>query len=342
MKSRSFAVRVLAMLTILVLSGSAVGCPRRAAAPAEQPAAPAFRAAAIFSIPDPARAGGWDRAQWAGLQLLKEEHGWGLSVAEAVPFPDLAKVASGYAEAGYDVVIFTSSAHIPAWMEVAPKYPDTWFLLMSVTDTLPASPRVAAWRPDMYSYGVIVGITAAKASKTGTIGVIGGMPIPALLLMFSGIIEGARHVRPDAEVLVSWAGNWVDVPTHRELTLLHIENQADVLFTVTGPATAGVFEAAEAKGAMVIGYAADWYDDAPGVVLTSVLVDTIRIYTDLAETFAAGLMDKRIVYCGPDYFTLADFRGKLPEATVAEIQDIVRKIQAGEVVIPVVMHDIGK
>jgi len=88
--------------------------------------------AVIYSISDPERAGGWDRAQFVGHQKLEEEYGWEVSIAEDVPFAELASVATEFAERDYDMVLFSSSGHTEAWMEVAPQYPDTWFMMMSV------------------------------------------------------------------------------------------------------------------------------------------------------------------------------------------------------------------
>jgi len=329
------------LLALGLLSVTALGCPAPAddADVAPEPEPEPVQVGVIYSIPDPARAGGWDRAQYAGHTILETEFGWEVSIAEAVEFPKLAETAAEFAERGFDMVIFTSSAHVDAWKEVAPQYPDTWFLLMSVTETLPESDNVAAWVPDMYVYGNMVGAVAAMASESEVIGAIGGMPIPALKLMYSGIIEGAKAINPDSEVLVNWVGDWVDVPKHSEVTRLQIERGADVIFAVTGPGTKGVLDGAEAGNALVIGYAADWYHDAPGAILTSVLVDTPPMYRELAEAFEAGTLTKGINKLTAVNFTLADFRGKMSDIE-AQIKDTFAKIQRGEIQIPRVMHEL--
>lgn len=331
------------LLVIGLMSLTVLGCPAPAGdgnvAPEPEPEPEPVRVGVIYSIPDPARAGGWDRAQYAGHTILETEFGWEVSIAEAVEFPKLAETAAEFAEKGFDMVIFTSSAHAEAWNEVAPQYPDTWFFLMSVTETLPESENVAAWVPDMYVYGTMVGAVAAMASETGTIGAIGGMPIPALMLMYSGIIEGAKAINPESEVLVNWVGDWVDVAKHSEVTRLQTDQGADVIFAVTGPGTKGVLDGAEAGGAWVVGYAADWYADAPDVILTSIIVDTPPMYRELAEAFQAGTLTKGIYQLTAVNFTLADFRGKLPDLE-AEIKDTVAKIQRDEIQIPRVIHEL--
>lgn len=297
--------------------------------------------AVMYSIPNPATAGGWDRAQFAGGKYLENELGWNVAVAEEVPFTQLTDIAGGYADRDFDLVVFTSSSHVESWMEVAPMYPDTWFLMASLIDVLPDSPNSSAWSPDFYVYGTIVGAVAAETTETGKISVMGGMPIPALTVMFSGIIEGAKAVNPDVEVEIAWFGDWVDVARHSSVTELQIQRGADVIFSVTGPGVNGIFEAAEAGGAHVIGYAADFYNDAPDAILTSVEVDTPKMYEAIAQAILNGEMKHEIVDLGPDYFKLSDFRGKLSEEQEQQVLDTVAKIQSGELEVPYVIHDIN-
>ncbi len=334
MRDMPRVIRLLAVLLVLCLIASTgVACKPKPEAEQKK-----VKIAFLYAIANPAKAGGWDRADWPGIEYLRDELGWEVAIAENVAYSDSWAVARNYAENGYDIIVFPSNGFLDAYLQVAPEYPNAWFVMTSLTDSLPNSPRAAAWVPDMYMYGCVVGMVAAKASKTGVIGVSGGVPIPVLELMYSGIIEGAKYVNPDSKVIVYWAGDWVDIPKHREITALQIQKGADVIFTVTGPATTGVFEAAEAGGAKVIGYASDWYDDAPKAVLTSVIVDKKRMYVDMANQYLSGTLEKKMVMCGADYFTIADFRGSLPDDKVAEIQDLFNKLKSGEIVIPVVNH----
>lgn len=302
-------------------------------------AAKKIRVGTQFSITNPPKAGGWDRADWVGIEYMRNELGWEVSVAEGVPYPQAAATAAGFAEKGYDIVVFPDNGQIEAFKSVPAQYPDTWFVMTSGTDALPeGSDKVAAWVPNFYVYGNMVGAVAALASKSGIIGVSGGVPIPVLIEMYSGIIEGAKAVKPDVKVIVSWVGDWVDLPKHKEVTNLQIQQGADVIFTVTGLGTTGVFEAAEQGGAKCIGYAADWYDDAPKAVMTSVLIDKAQMYKDLADKFMNGTLKKEIYPCGAEFFKVADFRGSLDADTVAKINDVVKKLQSGELKIPVVQH----
>jgi len=327
--------------TLRLLIGLAAGA-IAAIGGAPQPAAAQtpVRAAAIFSVPNPGAVNGWDRGQFEGVQMLIKNHGWNVTVAESVPFPRLAETATGYAQAGFDVVIFTSSGHIGAWNEVAPKYPKTLFVLMSGTAKLPDAPNVRAYSADFYGYGVLAGVTAATASKSKRIAAVGGVPVPALLTMFSGVIEGAKAVRPDIEVFTAFSGDWVNVPRAREVSALQIQRGADVIVANAGNGTRGILDAAEAGKAVTIGYATDWYPDSNAGVLTSLLMNIPGWYAALAKDYAGKNLQPQIVTFGLDSFALTDFRGKLPAAEEKAVRDAFNRVQSRQLVVPVKTHEL--
>lgn len=297
------------------------------------------RVGIIYSVPDPANAGGWDRAGWVGQTYLEQELGWEVTTAENVAFPELAEVARQFADRGYDFVVFTSSGHNDAWFEVAPQYPDTWFVMLSVATELPESDNVVAFSPDMFTYGAIVGAIGAIASETGQIGAMAGAPVPALLFLFSGIIEGSNAVRPGTEVDFAYTGDWVDLATHREVSRLLAADGADVLFVVSGPGTRGVFDGARDAGSLVIGYAAEWYDVAPESTLTSVIVDKRALYAMLAEMHATGELAREIHPIGPELFALGKFHESVTPEMRGEIESVFTDIQNGDLEIPEVLHE---
>jgi len=335
-KKNLIFITALLMVTAMLVTS----CGQKAGEPAKQDdKAKSLKIGTMFSVPDPANGVGWDRAQYAGLMALKSNLGAEVSVAEDVPYPKISETVINYLDKGYNMIIYPDNGMIESFKELAPKYPDNWMIMVSKVDELPNSPKVAAYSPDFYVYGNMVGIAAAKASKTGTIGVLGGSPIPVLKDLFSGIIEGAKTVNPNIKVIVYWAGDWVDTTKHREMTLLQIQNGADVIFTVTGPAAKGVYEAAESKGAKVIGYSDDLYNDNPKAIMTSLMIDFVQVYTEVGNNYKSGTLEKKIYDMGSKYFKFADFRGSVPADVEKDINATVEKLKSGELKIPVKIHE---
>lgn len=340
---------VFGLLLLLIASFALCGCGETgedATPPAEgqdeaqtQTDAPTdVKVACIFNVPDPANGGGFERMMLEGCAAIEEKYGWQVDIAENVAYSKISEVSSAYADKGYDLIFYPDAGMVESWNELADQYPDTWFCMMSLVDEM-AQGNACAIRPNKFGYGVITGIVMANLSETNKIGIIGGLPVGSVMMEFSGIIEGCKALYPDTEVLIGWSGDYVDVTKHSEATRLLIEQGVDVLFTVTGPGYKGVWEAAEAGGAKIVGYAYDSYDIAPNVVAASVAYDGPKQFLTIADAYANGTLENRFYDAGYDYITVCDFRGSIDEETEAHIRQQVEQVISGEINIPEVLHE---
>ncbi|MER1967258.1 BMP family protein [Castellaniella sp. GW247-6E4] len=302
-----------------------------------------IKAAVIFGVNNPGSVNGWDRGHFHGTQKLIKEYGWDVDIAEGVPFPQMERTAERYGEAGYQVVIFTSSGQIRAWNAVAPKYPKTVFAMLSTTDSLPKSENVVAYAPDFFSYGVLNGLVAGQATDSKKIGFVAGLAVKAVEDMWSGIVEGAKAVAPDVEPSYAFSGNWTDVPRAREVTDLQIRRGADVIIGNAGDGTLGILDAAKTSKAKFVGYATDWSADEPNTVLTSVLLGMDQWYDALAKEVQSGKVEPKINIFGVDSFTVMPLNEKLLSADrIAKIEDSIHRYRSGDLKIPVVRHEVKK
>lgn len=301
------------------------------------------KAAVIFGVDNPGSVNGWDRAHYDGAQQLIKQYGWDVDLAEGVPFPLLERTAERYGSSGYRVVVLTSSGQVRAMERAAPKFPDTTFAMLSTIGKLPPGDNVVAYAPDFFAYGVLNGIVAALTTKSGKIGFVAGVPVKAVEDMWSGIVEGAKAVRPTVEPLFAASGNWTDVPRAREVTDLTIRRGADVIIGNAGDGTLGILDAAKNSGAAFVGYATDWSADAPDTVLSSVLLGVNHWYDALAKEIDSGKVEARINWFGVDSFTVVPLNPKLADAdTIAQVEDSVRRYKSGELEVPVVQHEVKK
>jgi basic membrane lipoprotein Med (substrate-binding protein (PBP1-ABC) superfamily) len=168
-----------------------------------------------------------------------------------------------------------------------------------VTSSEVSGPNIAGMKFSYAQPSFLAGIAAAGASKSGTIGAIGGTELPPVRESFDAYAVGARSVNPEIRVLVSYVGSWEDVSAGREQALAQISRGADVIFQNADAAGLGVFQAAREGGrALVIGANANQNDVAPGVVLGSAVIDLpaafltvarqVRDRTPLPGVFALG------------------------------------------------------
>ena len=135
----------------------------------------------------------------------------------------------------------------------------------------------------------LVGMLAAQASKTGTVGFIGGMDIPLIRKFACGYAEGVKAVNPDAKIVVNFTGTtpsaWNDPVKGAELAKGQKAQGADVIYAAAGGTGIGVLQAAADEGILSIGVDSNQNYLHPGKVLTSMLK---RVDNAVYEAFKEG------------------------------------------------------
>ncbi|HEX6729954.1 MAG TPA: BMP family ABC transporter substrate-binding protein, partial [Pyrinomonadaceae bacterium] len=186
-----------------------------------------------------------------------------------------------------------------------------------------------------------------RASKTGTIGFLGGMDIGLIHRFAKGYEEGAQAVNPNIRVIQNYVGvtdgAWNNPGKGKELSLAQIQKGADVIFTAAGNSGLGAFDAVEQQGKQngrathfVIGVDSNQNMVKPGFVLTSMVkrVDNV-VYNIVQEvvngTFSPGLHVFGLDKDGVGY-SMDEFNQDLitPEA-IQEVEAAKKRIIGGEI-----------
>lgn len=185
-----------------------------------------------------------------------------------------------FAERGYDLIIGVGFAQAPIMDTVAKDYPNINFAIVDGASDLP---NVASLVFKEHEGSYLVGMIAARESKTGTLGFIGGMDIGLIHRFAVGYEEGAKAVNPNVRVIVNYVGvtdsAWNNPGKGKELALAQIGKGADVIFTAAGNSGLGAFDAVEQQGKgpdgrpkdFVIGVDSNQNGVKPGYVLTSMV-----------------------------------------------------------------------
>ncbi|NDR55939.1 BMP family lipoprotein [Aliiruegeria sabulilitoris] len=176
------------------------------------------------------------------------------------------------AESGSNPVVMTGFAFGNVLAEVAPDYPDTSF---AIIDMVVDQPNVRSVVFSEHEGSYLVGMLAANASKSGTVGFIGGMDIPLIRKFACGYAEGVKSVNPDAKIISNMTGTtpaaWNDPVKGSELTKAQVSQGADVVFAAAGGTGVGVLQAAADEGILSIGVDSNQNHLHPGKVLTSMV-----------------------------------------------------------------------
>ncbi|WP_299043658.1 BMP family ABC transporter substrate-binding protein [uncultured Tateyamaria sp.] len=191
-----------------------------------------------------------------------------------------------FAESGANPIVMAGFAFADALGQVAADYPDTSF---AIIDMVVDQPNVRSVVFNEHEGSYLVGMMAAKASETGTVGFIGGMDIPLIRKFACGYAQGVKAVNPDANVIANMTGTtpaaWNDPVKGSELTKAQISQGADVVYAAAGGTGVGVLQTAADEDILSIGVDSNQNYLHSGKVLTSMMK---RVDNAVYQAFSDG------------------------------------------------------
>ncbi len=274
-----------------------------------------------------------------GMEKAKADLGAEYVVIQPRSVSDFQSSLARAAGQGFDIIIGSSFDMIGPMQEVAKAFPDQKFGLVDVgPDSL--GPNVVSTVTKDWEGSFLVGYIAAKSTKTGTIGFVGGKDIPIIHRFFIGYYYGAKMANPAVNVLESYTGSFNDPAGGKEYTLALINQGSDINFAVAGATSAGVIDAAKSTNTFAIGVDSNQNYMAPGNVITSMVkrVDT-QAY-DMIKAVAEGTYEGgKVSYYGlaEDGVSAAmdEFNaGLIADSVLAEVDVLKAKLLSGEIVVP--------
>ncbi|MFE2286856.1 BMP family protein [Streptomyces sp. NPDC059443] len=208
-------------------------------------------------------------AAYAGLQQAEKD--LGVKGAEAEPTAgegeaDKVQRLTELARKGNNPVIGVGFSYAPAIKKVAEKFPKTTFGI--IDDTSVTAPNIAnlVFNEEQGSY--LAGVAAAKASKSGTVGFIGGVEVPLIKKFEAGFTQGVKDTNPNAKVLTQYLtqppnfDGFAKPDLGKAAAEGQLDKGADVIYAAAGLAGSGAIEAAAAKDKWAIGVDSDQYNQA--------------------------------------------------------------------------------
>ena len=210
---------------------------------------------------------------WSGVQRFQEESGVEVMEFEVTNETQREQAMQRMVQRGATVVLGVGFAQADAIDKVAAENPDTNFAIIDVNWLDRPNLRQYSFKEHEGSY--LVGVAAAEASETGTVGFVGGMDIPLIRKFACGYKQGVLDTDPDATVLENMTGTtpaaWNDPTKGAELAQSQIDRGADVIYHAAGGTGLGVIRAAADAGKLAIGVDSNQNGLAPGHVLTSMI-----------------------------------------------------------------------
>ena len=247
------------------------------------------------------------------------------------------------AEAGANPVVMTGFAFGDVLNKVAPDFPNTKF---AIVDMVVEQPNVKSVVFNEHEGSYLVGMMAGMASKTGTVGFIGGMDIPLIRKFGCGYAQGVLAAKADAKVVLNMTGTtpaaWNDPVKGAELAKAQKAQGADVIYAAAGGTGVGVLQTAADEGILSIGVDSNQNYMHPGKVLTSMLkrVDN-AVYEAFkeGENLTPGINVMGLANDGVGYAMDENNAALVTPEMQAAVDAAAAKIKSGEIVVHDYMSD---
>ena len=229
--------------------------------------------------------------------------------------------------------------------EVAKEYPDTKFIWVdNEAEGIADLPNVLCITYAQNEGSFLAGYIAAKMSKSGVVGAVGGEQNTTIDDFIVGYKQGALYANPDIKVVTNYANTYEDPAKGKECALALHNQGADVIFQIAGNTGNGVFAAAQEAGFYAIGVDQDQKISAPEYdkqIICSMkkevglsIYDTIKTFIEEEKWEGARVWtaDMATGYVSIAYGT-EDSEQQISDAIKSEVEEIAGKIVSGDIVV---------
>jgi basic membrane lipoprotein Med (substrate-binding protein (PBP1-ABC) superfamily) len=331
---------------LLLLALAACGGPGDAAdARAGNP--DALRIALLTS--GPVSDAGWYAGAYEGLLMLEDSVGAQVSHQQTRTPAEFDEAFRSYAAAGYDVVFAHGFEYQDAALRAGELFPDMT-IVVSGGGRVSENVVPLIFRLEQGSY--MAGMVAGGMTKTGTIGMVGGVEIPSAQGTFRAFEAGAKAVNPSVTVLEAFTGSWDDVAAAKEAAVAQLSRGADVVIHNTDAASFGVFQAVREASRpeaprWAMGMNKDQNDVAPDVILGSAVIYIPQAFLELVRRWQGGEVGGEPVYVNlgdhiVDFVPNPALQSLIPAELLARVDSARASIARGELQVPRVPYVEGE
>jgi basic membrane protein A and related proteins len=295
---------------------------------------PSFKVALL--TPGSINDGGWNNIAWQGLQRIKKDLGAQISHQEVKSPAEIAEGFRSYGKNGYDLAFGHGFEFQDAAMAAGKQFPKTVFITTSGSSVAAnVSPMVFELEQATY----LLGIIAARESKTGKAGLVGGIKLPSIDSTFLAFRAGAQSVNPKFEVKEIYTGNFDDLGAAKQATLTLIDAGCDFIFHQANEAGRGVFQACQERHVRCFGSNKNQNDMAPEVIVASAVLDVPSAFVYMARLVHDHQFKPHAYWLGMNEGIVSlvwndTLKSTMKPETVAEVVRVEQEIRSGKLEVP--------
>jgi len=278
MTSKRSTLLKLTGFAALAATAALAGCSKKEepAAAAPEPASAPMAAKpeplkVAFAYVGPVGDGGWTFAHDNARKALEKEFGDKIvtSFVEKVPeAADAERVFRDMASQGNKLIFGTTFGYMEPMLKAAADLKDVKF---EHATGYKQAENMRTYDSRTYEGAYMAGVIAGKVSKSGTLGVVGSIPIPEVIRNINSFTLGAQSSNPKVKVKVVWVNEWFNPPKETEAAQSLINGGADVLMQNTD--SSAVLQTAEKNGKFGFGWDSDMTAYGPKAHLASAVIN---------------------------------------------------------------------
>lgn len=324
-------VLLFALLTLLSCGQRETTSSATAETTPPPPAAKVFRVGLL--TPGSINDGGWNALAWEGVERIRKELGAEVSHQETKTPAEMTEGFRAFGRQGFDLAFGHGFEYQEPARTAGTQYPTTIFITTSGSTI---AQNVAPMRFQIEEATYVLGVIAARESRTGKAGLVGGINVPSIASSFLAFKAGAQSVNPKFEVKEVYTGNFDDLGAAKLATLSLINAGADFIFHQANEAGRGVFQACSERKIRCFGSNADQSVLAPDVVVASAVVDVPSAYVETAKIVKEGRFKPEIQHFGMKQGTVSvvwneKLKSTISAETLAEVDRVTNDIKNGVV-----------
>jgi basic membrane protein A len=291
-----------------------------------------FKAAMI--LPGSANDHGYNEDGKRSAELIEKETGGTVELSEAVAVANQADVYRQYATQGYDLVIGWGGQFSDGAVQAAEEFPDTEFLV--VNSNVENGSNLASMDTSIEQWQFFAGFVAAKLSKTGSVGWIGGECFPATAANLYGTEAGAKYADPNVDFKFKFTNSFEDPTKAQSAAEALIGEGVGAITGNLNNAWPGVYKAAEENNIPLVTEWVDNHEQAPSVIASSVLKSQAKFLAELAVQAQEGALEGtfHLFPLPEDWGPIVAKTSLLPPAVFKEAEALKAKVASGQVKVP--------
>ncbi len=283
----------------------------------------------------------FNQIAWAGLENLEKDIGAKVSYLESKRDSDYVPNLTKFVRDNTDITWGIGFKFEKALPEVAKRFPDA---KLGIVDSdlggdIPENVSAVLFKEEEGSF--LLGVIAAKMTKTKQVGFIGGISSPVIKRFESGFRAGVHAVDPDIKVVVAYAESFTDVAKGRSLAKNMYDGGADIIYHAAGGVGKGLFSEVKTREQgkyWAMGVDMDQSSLAPDHTLTSMIKRVDVAVYDISKRLKNGdWQGGKVINLGlkENGVGIADNTDKhVPKEILDEVEKYKQEIIDGKIKVP--------